>query len=225
MTHLAFINLLFEPGERLGLEEFLARWEQMPELKFAELIDGTVYMPSPVSAEHCEYDNQIQMLLAVYAARTLVCRASSNGTWLMADSAPQPDAALRLLPPFGGKTGLANGLLTGAPELIVEVCGSSRSFDLGPKLALYQRAGVSEYVAVLLEERRVEWRVLQEGSYRLAVADAQRVLHSSVFPGLWLDERAFWDGDSNRMLEVLEAGLASSECRSFIERLRGPAAG
>ena len=34
-------------GQRLDVQEFLRRWEAMPELKFAELIDGVVYMPSP----------------------------------------------------------------------------------------------------------------------------------------------------------------------------------
>lgn len=43
---------LFEPGDRMGREEFISRWERMPELKFAELIDGVVYVPSPVSIPH-----------------------------------------------------------------------------------------------------------------------------------------------------------------------------
>ena len=32
-------------GDRLTREEFLRRWEAMPDLKWAELIDGIVYMP------------------------------------------------------------------------------------------------------------------------------------------------------------------------------------
>jgi hypothetical protein len=34
-------------GQRLSREEFMRRWEAMPQLKFAELIKGMVYMPSP----------------------------------------------------------------------------------------------------------------------------------------------------------------------------------
>jgi hypothetical protein len=30
-------------------DEFLSRWERMPDVKFAEFIDGVVYMPSPVT--------------------------------------------------------------------------------------------------------------------------------------------------------------------------------
>ena len=38
-------------GQRLAVQEFLRRWEAMPEVKFAELIDGVVYMPSPLSSD------------------------------------------------------------------------------------------------------------------------------------------------------------------------------
>ena len=35
-------------GDRLTSDEFIRRWEAMPDLKHAELIDGIVQMPSPV---------------------------------------------------------------------------------------------------------------------------------------------------------------------------------
>ena len=45
MAHLLHpYPLLFESGDRMSREEFIARWEQMPELKNAELIDGVVFM-------------------------------------------------------------------------------------------------------------------------------------------------------------------------------------
>ena len=43
-------------GDSLTSEEFLRYWEEMPEVKRAELIDGIVYMPSPVSIGHGDYD-------------------------------------------------------------------------------------------------------------------------------------------------------------------------
>ena len=50
MTYLISTDpILLSPGDRMSRDEFLARWEQMPSLKRAELIDGVVYMPSPVS--------------------------------------------------------------------------------------------------------------------------------------------------------------------------------
>lgn len=212
--------LLFEPSDRMEREEFLARWQQMPKLKYAELIDGVVYMPAPLSPAHAAYDTHMHLLLSTYAARSEVCGAVANTTWLMIDSAPQPHAALFKLPQYGGTTRIVEKLASGAPELIVEICLSSRSFDLGPKLALYQRAGVQEYLAVLLEEQRVEWRALSGGSYRLLERDQHGVFRSAVFPGLRLDEPALWAGDSTRMLETLDAGLASDDCKEFLNRLR-----
>jgi hypothetical protein len=38
-------------GEQMTVEEFLHRWEELPDLKNAELIDGVVHVPSPVSRE------------------------------------------------------------------------------------------------------------------------------------------------------------------------------
>ena len=220
MTHLVHVNpLLFEPGERLSLEAFLDQWERMPGLKFAELIDGVVYLPSPLSLEHGRRDGKLQTLLGVYAIETGVCEIISNATWLMVGNAPQPDVVLRVLPEFGGLTRLSGKLGAGTPELIVEVCGSSRSFDLGPKLALYQTAGVQEYVTLLLEEQRVEWRQLLEGSYRLKSAEPEGVYKSDAFPGLWLDEPALWEANGRRLADRLREGLQSVECKSFLERL------
>lgn len=201
--------LLFSPGDRMDRDEFLSRWERMPDVKFAELIDGVVYMPSPVSFEHMDHDGDMHVLLAHYVIQARTCKLYPNGTWLMLESAPQPDVALALLPQHGGKVRVLNGLAAGTPELIVEVSGSSRSYDLGPKLALYQRAAVPEYLAVLVEERRFEWRVLNEsGSYELLGSDGG-VYRSRIFPGLWLNERAFWDGNMAAIIETLNAGLAT----------------
>ncbi len=41
-----------EPGDRLTRDEFERRYEAMPHLKKAELIEGVVYMPCPVRQRH-----------------------------------------------------------------------------------------------------------------------------------------------------------------------------
>ncbi|HEX3869772.1 MAG TPA: hypothetical protein VHV77_05020, partial [Pirellulales bacterium] len=41
-----------ESGDVLTAEEFERRWEAMPDLKRAELIDGVVYMNAAVSIHH-----------------------------------------------------------------------------------------------------------------------------------------------------------------------------
>lgn len=89
-------------GERMSVAEFLRRGAEIPDLKNAELIDGVVYVPSPVSHEHGRIDTLIHLWLAYYAQATLGCEAGNNSTWLMLGSAPQPDAYLRILPSHGG---------------------------------------------------------------------------------------------------------------------------
>jgi len=221
MAHLLHpYPLLFESGDCMSREEFLARWEQMPEVNKADLIDGVVYMPSPVSKTHGRFDAPFHILMERYAEATPGCEWLPNVTWLMLESAPQSDIALYILPEYGGRTGEVDDLAAGSPELVVEVAKSSRTYDLGPKLALYQRAGVLEYIAALVEERRIEWRVLEAGSYRLMRPDSDGILRSRVFPGLWLDSAAFWHRDKARLLAVLEEGQGSEEHARFVERLQ-----
>jgi Uma2 family endonuclease len=206
-------------GERLTVEEFLRRWEELPELKNAELIDGVVYLSSPVSLEHGDLDSLMHWWLAHYAQATPGCRSGSNSTWVMSGSVPQPDAHLRILPSHGGQSGNKGPLGAGAPELAVEVCVTSSELDLGPKLSLYQRAGVREYITVEARGRRMIWRVLDNGSYIAQTLPADGIFRSRVFPGLWLDVAAFWANDGAKMLAVLNAGLASEDHRTLVERL------
>jgi Uma2 family endonuclease len=119
-------------GERLTVEEFLRRWEQLPDLKNADLIDGVVYVSAPVSREHGLLDTRIILWLAYYAQATPGCDSGNNSTWLMSGSAPQPDAYLCILPSHGGQSGNEGPLAAGSPELAVEICVTSAGLDLGP---------------------------------------------------------------------------------------------
>jgi Uma2 family endonuclease len=195
----------------MNRQDFLARWEADPTLKKAELIEGVVYLPSPVSLPHGRYDSLIQFWLGQYCLHTPGCDVLTNTTWMLLDSSPQPDVAMRLLPESGGRsTDSESGEYpVGPPELVVEVCRSSRSYDLGPKLALYQKAQVPEYVAVLIEEQRVEWRTLKGNRYQLLAADGDGFLKSDIFPGLWLDPKALFAKDRNALAAAVELGLQS----------------
>ena len=209
-------------GERLTVEEFLRRWEELPDLKNAELIDGVVYVSSPVSLNHGSLDILIHWWLAHYAHATPGCKGGSNSTWLMSGSAPQPDAYLRILPSHGGQSGNEGPLGAGAPELAVEICVTSTEVDFGPKLALYQLAGVWEYITVEQFGQRMIWRVLENGAYVAQTLPADGIVRSRVFPGLWLDLAAFWADDGAKMLAVLNEGLASQDHRDFVAQLAAP---
>ena len=77
-----------------------------------------------------------------------------------------------------------------------------------------------EYVAALVEDKRIEWRVLVDGSYRLMTPGQDGIYRSKVFPGLWLDEAAFWRGDDLGLPKVLEQGLATEAHAKFVELLK-----
>jgi Uma2 family endonuclease len=143
-----------------------------------------------------------------------------EATWSMLQSLPQPDVYLRILPECGGQSSDGPRFSNGAPELAVEICLTSTEVDFGPKLRLYQRAGVREYITVELLPKRIVWRVLQNNAYQAIQPDADGVMRSIVFPGLWLDVDAFWRNDGARMLATLEAGLATPEHGEFVARLR-----
>ena len=207
------------PGQRLTRTEFLRRWESRPDVKFAELIDGVVYMPSPQTTDHGTREFDINGLLWTYVAHTPGCEGGNQSTWLMLQSAPQPDAYLWISPQCGGQSGIRGQYHTGAPELISETCFSSADYDLGVKKRLYETAGVQEYVAVIIEDKEVRWHRLVKGAYQLRQPTSKGVFRSEVFPGLWVDERALWKRDAAGLLATLERGLKSPEHRAFVKAL------
>src|SRR5436190_13825910 len=87
---------LLEPGDRLTREEFERRYEKMPGLKKAELIEGVVYMPSPVRArKHAGPHGRMATWLGAYASETPGLDYFDNGTVrLDQDNEPQPDLVL-----------------------------------------------------------------------------------------------------------------------------------
>jgi len=206
-------------GQRMDVEEFLRRWEKLPESKNAELIEGVVYVSSPLSLEHGCRDTRMHWWLRQYADATPGCTAGNNSTWLMRDSAPQPDSYLRIEPARGGQSGVAGVYGAGAPELVAEVCVTSAKLDLGPKLRLYQKAGVQEYITVEVPEKRIVWRVLEAGVYVPQELPADGIFRSHIFPGLWLDVAAYWADDGAKMQAALNAGLATEEHQRFVKRL------
>jgi Uma2 family endonuclease len=210
-----------ESGDSLGAVEFLRRYEAMPDVKKAELIEGTVFMPSPVRLAHAAPDTLIQTWLGTYAARTPGTQAAGNVTVrLDLENVPQPDALLRILPECGGQTSLdAAGYLCGPPELIVEVAASSVAIDLHDKLRSYRRAGVREYLVWRPLDRQFDWFTLDQDEYRSNAPDSQGVLRSPHFPGLALAVEAMLDHDSAKVLDVLQTNLQNPAHAAFVAQL------
>ena len=208
-----------QPGDQLTRDEFLRIWEQLPNLKRAELIGGVVYMPSPVGLDHGEREYDAAGWTFCYKIATPGVSGGSNATSILLDDAPQADVHLRILPEYGGKTWVENKLLHGAPALFVEASYSSEAHDLDVKRPLYQEAGVQEYLVILLKRKEIRWHRLVDGRYTLLPPDADGIWRSRVFPGLWLDGKAMLEGNSAQLVTALHAGLASEEHQRFVKEL------
>ena len=216
-----------EPGDRLSRAEFERRYNAMPNLKKAELIEGIVYMPSPVRIHrHGRPHIRLAGWLAIYEAATPGVEAADNTTVrLDDDNEPQPDGFLLIEPARGGQTRLsADDYVELAPELAAEIASSSASYDLHTKLEAYRRNGVREYLVWRVLDRHFDWFVLRDGQYQPLAPDADGILRSEVFPGLWLEAAALLRGDMTRVFAVLQQGLASPEHAAFVQRLQVPPA-
>ncbi len=137
----------------------------------------------------------------------------------MWEDAPQPDLSLRILPEFGGQSRQEGRFAAGAPEFVAEVSLARQSYDLNQKLALYQSAGVQEYLAIVLREQEVRWHRRVDGVFQLLPAGEDGVWRSAVFPGLWLHGQALLAIDMPRVLATLSQGLATAEQAAFVDRL------
>lgn len=206
-------------GDFLTREEFLERWESCPEIKKAELIGGVVYMAPSVGIEHGHSDMRLITWLMTYVAHTPGTDAANNVTWYMLDDAPQPDSAIWINSQCGGQSFEDGNYRRGGPELAAEISHSSSAYDLHQKLALYEAAGVLEYIAILLREREVRWHRLIDGEYQVLQLPPDGIHRSQTFPGLWLDVAAFWRHDMRCVLQVLQDGLRSPEHEQFVTLL------
>jgi Uma2 family endonuclease len=211
-----------ESGDRLTRAEFERRYHLMPRNVKAELIEGVVYMASPVRAtSHGRPHGLVMTWLGLYAAATPGVELFDNTTVrLDIDNEVQPGALLRIDEARGGHSRISSDdYLEGAPELIVEIAGSSAAYDLHDKLQVYRRNGVEEYVVWTMHPRQVAWFRLREGVYVPLQPGTDGIIRSEVFPGLRLAVAALLARELPAVLGVLQDGLKSDEHAEFVARL------
>ncbi len=201
---------LLENGDRLTRTEFERRYQRMPQLKKAELIEGIVYMPAALRfRKHGKPHGQIIAWLGFYAAATPGIELGDNCTVrLDAENEPQPDVLLRI---EGGQSIVSeDDYIEGAPELIVEIAASSASYDLHDKLRAYRRNQVQEYIVWRVDDRELDWFRLVEGKYVQLPINDEGIICSEIFSGLWLDKQALLTGDLAKVLAVLQQGMGTN---------------
>jgi Uma2 family endonuclease len=211
-----------EQGDKLSRAEFERRYDAMPKLKKAELIEGKVIMPSPVRLnQHGRPHFRLITWLGIYEGSTPgVIGADNTSTRLDLNNEPQPDAVLFIDPARGGQATIApDDYVVGAPELVAEIASSSVSYDLHSKLEVYRRNGVREYLVWRVQDREIDWFMLKRRKYMKLPLDRNGLYQSKVFPGLWLDPVALIRGDSATLQAALRRGLASRKHAEFVASL------
>lgn len=178
---------LLESGDHLTRAEFHRRYCARPDIKKAELVEGVVYVASPLRySAHAGPHSTIMSWLGAYRARNPDLHLGDNATVILDETNEvQPDACLWRQEP-GGPHLTEDDYIQGAPQLVVEVAASSASYDLHEKLRAYQKNGVREYIVWRTMDSMIDWFRLREGVYVWAEPDERGVVESGFFPGLRL---------------------------------------
>jgi Uma2 family endonuclease len=211
-----------ENGDRLTRYEFERRYNAMPHLKRAELIERVVYMAAALRfRSHGQPHASLMTWLGNYTVATPgVALGDAPTVRLDLDNEPQPDAVLLIESQSGGRSRVSeDDYIEGVPELVVEIAASSAAIDLGDKKRAYRRNGIPEYIVWQVFDRKVDWFCWQEGEYISLPVDADGTIRSRVFPGLWLAVEDLLAGNMVRVLAVLQAGLAAAEHDKFVQQL------
>lgn len=213
-------------GDRLTRAEFVRRYSAMPHVKKAELIEGEVYMGSPVSfLNHGQPHAQMITWLGMYRMYTPGLLYGDNSTVILdLDNEPQPDAFLLIAHESGGQTRIGeDGFVHGPPELVVEIAASTVSIDMNRKLNAYRRNGVSEYIVWRVLDSEIDWFILRDGVFKKMSPDSAGILRSEVFPGLVLNAAAMIAGNLSAVADAQTAALHSPDHAAFVKRLSDPA--
>lgn len=89
------------------------------------------------------------------------------------------------------------------------------------KLNVYRRNGVQEYLVWRVDDDQFDWFRLSNEEYIKLEPNAEGVISSQIFPGLWLDITALIAGDLTKVLAILQLGLATPEHQNFVQKLSG----
>ncbi|MGI8926601.1 MAG: Uma2 family endonuclease [Tepidiformaceae bacterium] len=179
-----------DSGDRLDREEFERRYAIRTDVAKAELVQGVVYVASPVrSQQHGQPHAMLITRLGIYRESHSGVILDDNAAWRVpGGSEVQPDAMLRYSRAAGGGSWIDDdGFVAGVPELVAEVAASSASYDLHDKRELYRAAGLREYVVWRTEDGAIDWWTLEGEEYIALEPGAGGMLASGVFAGLELN--------------------------------------
>ena len=172
----------------------------------ADLIDGEIFMHSPVSIRHADLLNFFDGLLRSWVdahnlgrlyREVVAVRLASRNVFL-------PDLAFVR---EDRRAIIRENHIDGAPDLVVEVLSNrTADRDVGPKFAEYEQHGVSEYW-VLDPDTLAHRFYRRDGEILVEYADGEARIDSTVVNGFSL-ERAWLD--PSHLPSIAEALAARS---------------
>ncbi len=207
-------------GDHLPVSEFERRYWSSSEIKKAELIEGIVVMPSPVSRMHASAHTWLIALLGRYEEATPGVECLGNiSIRLDGKNEYQPDVTLRIKAGklAGSRVG-EDDLIEGAPEFVAEIAVSSAGYDLHEKKSVYERMGIQEYFVWKVMDAQIHWFSLRNGAF-VELKPGGGVIRSRTFPGLWLNVRELLADNKKKVSRSLDKGLESPEHLAFLKQL------
>ncbi len=203
MTAIVCNPIPLESGDRLTREEFHRRYLLRPDIKKAELVEGVVYVASPVRIEqHGEPHTLIAGWAFTYGVAHPGVRIATDTT-VRFDELNEVQPNVFMFQPGRSSAIGEDGYFHGPPDIVIEIAASSAAYDLHAKKSVYERNGVPEYVVWDVEGNAVHWFALELGKYVEVKPGPTIVLESRQFPGLRLDVAALLEGDRQKLVAAL----------------------
>ena len=91
------------------------------------------------------------------------------------------------------------------------------------KLKVYRRNRVQEYLVWRVYNKKFDWFRLNQGEYILLEPNADGVICSQIFPGLWLAVSDLLEGNLAEVSAVWQKGLETAEHQAFVQSLSASA--
>ncbi len=189
-------------GRRLSYDDFLR--EAPADGRSREWVDGRVLEMSPASDRHQDLQGFLIALLRcwVEAKRRGIVRSQPFQMKTGAHLAGREPDVLFLASEHLDR--LRENHIAGPADLAIEIVSpESWERDTVEKLREYEEGGVPEYWLIDPKARRFELRVLEDGRYRLVLADADAIVRSRVLEGLWLNSEWLWQEPLPPLLSIL----------------------
>lgn len=182
-----------EVVERMTTTEF---FQDAPETRKAELIDGVMVMPPPPLDTHESLQGFLFTLLRTYVEEHElgIVRGSRTAVELAADQVYEPDV---LFIAHERLSILKDKGVFGAPDLVIEILSASTAaYDRNAKLRGYERAAVRElWLIDPYGPAGTEFYHLTEQRFVATMPGAQGHLHSIAVPGFWINTAWLWPAE------------------------------